>query len=512
MLGSMIMNKPVIEMEHITKRFSKVVANDDISLAIEKGQVLALLGENGAGKSTIMKILYGLYNADEGVIKIDGEVQKINSPKDAIKLGIAMVQQHFSLVPANTVTENIILGNYRGKINFRQKEKEIGGLAASYGFDIQPSAYVKDLTVGAQQKVEIMKALYLNARVLIMDEPTAVLTPQETDTLMEFVRSYVKRGNSVVFITHKMREVMEVSTKIVIMRGGKICGTVGKEDADEAEISKMMIGHSLDALPKAEESTKKDEVGFSVNNLTIQKGKELPLLDNISFDIHKGEILGFAGVSGNGQQELCEAIAGARKITSGSVQLNGRDITGCSIKQRIDSGIGYVVSDRMRYGMIMDMPLMENMLLKESYGGKWSRHGIINYRKLSRHTKDIINRFSIKAPDPSVPGWSLSGGNQQKVVVAREIEAGGHMIIFDQPTRGLDLGAINYVHKTILEEKAKGKCILLVSTELSEIFTLSDRIVVLYKGKILGIYNRGDISAEKIGLLMAGYQDEKVKA
>jgi simple sugar transport system ATP-binding protein len=500
------MDQPVIEMLHITKRFSKVVANDDVSLSIRKGEVVALLGENGAGKSTIMKILYGLYRADEGVIKVDGVPRRIGSSRDAIRFGISMIQQNFSLVPAHTVTENIILGNCRGIVNYGQKEREISALAKTYGFDVPAGERVRNLTVGAQQKVEILKALYLNARVLIMDEPTAVLTPQETDRLMEFVRQYVQKGNSVVFITHKMREVMDVSTRIVIMRGGRICGTVKKEDADEAVLSRMMIGHSLEHLTNPVGGAEKNPVGFSVRNLAIRRKNEPPLLENISFDVHKGEIIGFAGVSGNGQQELCEAICGARPVTEGSVVLDGRDITHLTVRQHIESGIGYVVSDRLRYGMVMNMSIAENLLLKESYGPKWKKHGLLDRKKLNRYAAEVIRRYSVKASDPSVPCWSLSGGNQQKIVVAREIEAGKKMILFDQPTRGLDLGALHYVHKTILEEKAKGKCILLVSTDLSEIFTLSDRIVVLYRGKIAGIHRPSEVDAEKIGLLMSGYR------
>ncbi|MCI1955912.1 MAG: ABC transporter ATP-binding protein [Oscillospiraceae bacterium] len=505
------MDQPVIEMLHITKKFSKVVANDDVSLSIGKGEVVALLGENGAGKSTIMKILYGLYRADEGVIRVDGVPCRIGSSRDAIRLGISMIQQNFSLVPAHTVTENIILGNCRGLIDYRRKEREIAALAETYGFDVPAGELVRNLTVGAQQKVEILKALYLNARVLIMDEPTAVLTPQETDRLMEFVRQYVQKGNSVVFITHKMREVMDVSTRIVIMRGGRICGAVKKEDADETALSRMMIGHSLEHLTKPAGGAEEKPVGFSVRNLSIRRKSEPPLLEDISFDIHKGEIIGFAGVSGNGQQELCEAICGARPVTDGSVVLDGRDITHLSIRRHIESGIGYVVSDRLRYGMVMNLSIAENLLLKESYGPKWRKHGLLDRKRLNRYAEEVIRRYSVKAPDPSVPGWSLSGGNQQKIVVAREVEAGKKMILFDQPTRGLDLGAIHYVHKTILEEKAKGKCILLVSTELSEIFTLSDRIVVLYRGKIAGIYKPSEVDAGKIGLLMSGYRNGEEK-
>lgn len=322
------MNEPVIELKHITKRFAKVLANDDVSITIHKGEVVALLGENGAGKSTIMKILYGLYHATSGEIWIDGKERKIATPKEAMDAGISMIQQHFSLVPAHTVTENIILGNCKGKLDIKKKEKEIQALAEKYGFQVPAGEYVKNLSVGTQQKVEILKALYLNARVLIMDEPTAVLTPQEIDTLMEFVRRYVEQGNSVVFITHKMREVMAVSDTIVVMRNGSICGTVKKTDTSEAELAHMMIGRELETLEKpGTEDMSNRRVRLSVKDLSIKPKDHTPLLEDINFEIHEGEVLGFAGVSDNGQQELCEAIYGGIPITSGKIELDGEDVT-----------------------------------------------------------------------------------------------------------------------------------------------------------------------------------------
>ena len=504
------MREPVIELKHITKRFAKVLANDDVSITIHKGEVVALLGENGAGKSTIMKILYGLYHATSGEIWIDGKEQKISSPKEAMARGISMIQQHFSLVPAHTVTENIILGNCKGKIDLRAKEKEIQALADQYGFEVPAGEYIRNLSVGTQQKVEILKALYLNARILIMDEPTAVLTPQEIMTLMKFVRQYVEKGNSVVFITHKMKEVMEVSDRIVVMQNGRICGTVNKSDTNEKELAHMMIGHDLENLKSPGQTDFSDKKKRLVaEDMTIQYKDQAPLLDHVSFAVHEGEVLGIAGVSDNGQQELCEAVYGAAALTFGRLTLDGEDITNLSVKDRIALGMGYAASDRYRYGMVADMSLTENMLLKSSYLGKWVKKGIVNWKKLDAYTENMIKQYAVKAPDHSVTAGSLSGGNQQKVVVAREVDMGQKVLIFDQPTRGLDLGAINYVHKTILGEKEKGKAILLVSTELSEIFALSDRIAILYKGKIMGIFRNDELTTEKIGLLMAGYQIDK---
>ena len=504
------MDKPVVELKHITKRFARVLANDDVSMTIHKGEVVALLGENGAGKSTIMKILYGLYHATSGEIYIDGKEHRISSPKEAMDLGISMIQQHFSLVAAHTVTENIILGNCKGKLDAKAKEKEIQELAKQYGFDVPAGEYIRNLSVGTQQKVEILKALYLNARILIMDEPTAVLTPQEIDTLMAFVKQYVAKGNSVVFITHKMKEVMQVSDTIVVMRGGKICGTVKREDTNEKELAHMMIGRDLDGLQTpGQEDLSHNKKRLVLENISIAPKNQAPLLEDINFEIHEGEVLGVAGVSDNGQQELCELIYGARKATSGRILLDDKDITGTEVKDRIAMGIGYTASDRYRYAMVQDMSLAENMFLKSSYLKNWVKNGIVKWKAVQKYTRDQIKTYAVKAPDDSVPMGSLSGGNQQKVIVAREVDMGHKVIIFDQPTRGLDLGAINYVHKTILAEKEKGKSVLLVSTELSEIFALSDRIAVMYKGKIMGIYKNGELTTEKIGLLMAGYQPDK---
>lgn len=502
-------NVPAVELKHVSKRFAKVLANDDVSITINRGEVVALLGENGAGKSTIMKILYGLYHATSGEIFIDGKKEKIASPEDAVKLGISMIQQHFSLVPAHTVTENIILGNCKGIIDYKAKEREIQALADKYEFKVSATDRIRDLPVGSQQKVEILKALYLNARILIMDEPTAVLTPQESTTLMKFVRDYAAKGNSVVFITHKMKEVMEVSDRIIVMRNGRVTGTLKKEETNERELAHIMIGHDLEEIkPLGGDDPQSRKPRLVVKDLSVEVKNEVPLLSHISFDIHEGEIFGVAGVSGNGQQELCEAVYGYLEPTQGTVELDGEDITHLNVRDHIARGIGYLASDRYRYSMIADMSLSENMLLKASYLNTWVKHGLIDWKKLDDYTEEAIKRFTVKAPDHSVTAGSLSGGNQQKVVVAREVDMGEKLIIIDQPTRGLDIGAINYVHKTILNEKAKGKSVLLVSTELSEIFALSDRIAVLYKGEIMGIYQNGALTTDQIGLLMAGYHLE----
>jgi simple sugar transport system ATP-binding protein len=506
-----MMNKPFFELKNITKYFAKVIANKDVSFSIKKGEVLALLGENGAGKSTVMKILYGLYGADSGTILMDGVEQKIHSPKDAMALGISMIQQHFSLVPAHTVIENIILGNVHGRIDLKKHEEEIEALSKKHGFEVNPKAYIKDLPVGLQQKVEILKALYLNTKLLIMDEPTAVLTPQESENLMAFVRDFTAEGNSVIFITHKLKEVMEVADRIIVMRGGIVHGDLKRSETNEHELSRLMIGRDIES-PTADGDIRKDgAVCLKLDHVTVKDDDAVARLSDITFEIKEGEVFGIAGVSGNGQQDLCEVIIGAAEVTEGAVYLKEEDITGLNIRERIVKGIGYVPADRHRDGMVMDMTLYENMLLKESYGNKWLKNGLVDHQALRAYTQSKIEGYQVKASGPDDLARSLSGGNQQKVIVAREVGSGGNLIVFNQPTRGLDLGAINHVHKTIFEERANGKGILLISTELSEIFALSDRIAIIYKGVIQGIFNRGELTTERIGLLMAGYTgDEEV--
>jgi simple sugar transport system ATP-binding protein len=498
------MTRPLLECRNVTKLFAKVAANQRVSLAIGRGEVVALLGENGAGKSTIMKIIYGLYRADSGQILVDGRECRIDSPKDAMALGISMIQQHFSLVPAHTVTENIILGNVHGRIDRRAAQERVRRLAEAYGFEVDPAALVRDLPVGVQQKVEILKALFQNAELLIMDEPTAVLTPQEAVTLMGFVRRFAAAGHSVVFITHKLKEVMEVADRIIVMRNGEVLGDLPREGTHERELSTLMIGRELPPLP--EEPTPAGTAAMlRLEGVTVRDGHGVTRLADLSLTLNQGEILGIAGVSGNGQQELCEAICGYRPLAAGRILLGGRDLAALGSRERIALGIGYVPSDRQRDGLVMGMSLAENMLLKSSFDRKWTRWRLLDRNRVARYTQARIDAYSIKAPGPGAAAHELSGGNQQKLVVAREVDAGTRLIIFDQPTRGLDLGAIDYVHKTILAERNKGKSILCVSTELSEIFALADRIAVLYKGSIQGVFRKSELTTEKIGLLMAGY-------
>ena len=503
------MGTPVVELRNVSKYFAKVIANKNVSLSVNEGEVVALLGENGAGKSTIMKILYGLYGADEGQILIRGEEKTIKSPKDAMSSGIAMIQQHFSLVPTHTVTENIILGNVRGSIALKKHDEKIRELAGTYGFDIPVESKVGELAVGVQQKVEILKALYLDAKILIMDEPTAVLTPQESDSLMSFIKDFAAKGNSVIFITHKLKEVMEVADRIVVMRDGAVVGSVIKTETNERELAKLMIGKELVPSEKAGVvDFSEAETLLELSRVSVVRKGAPSLLEDVSFAIHAGEVFGIAGVSGNGQDAVCEVISGSRKLTDGDVLYCGSSINAYTIRERIDAGIGYVPVDRYRDGLIMDMTLSENMMLKSSFSKRWTKHGLLSKKTLDKYTSDIITDHKVKATGPDEPAKSLSGGNQQKMVLAREIDVGQKVIVFNQPTRGLDMGAVDRIHKSIIGEKKKGKGVLLISTELSEIFEMADRIAVMYKGKIMGIYKNGELSTERIGLLMAGYTGE----
>ena len=506
-----LMDQPVVELKHISKRFAKVLANDDVSMTVNRGEVVALLGENGAGKSTIMKILYGLYHETSGEIFVDGKRCTMDSPRDAMDMGISMIQQHFSLVNAHTVTENIILGEVEGKIDYQAEEQKIQALSDKYNFGVPAGAYIRDLPVGVQQKVEILKALHRDTRILIMDEPTAVLIPQEIDTLMQFIRDFVADGNSVIFITHKMKEVMQVADRIIIMRDGKISGEVAAKDVDTADLARLMIGRELETLDKSDTPCySKENKRLEVKGVSVLPDGAVPLLKDLNFDIYGGEIFAVAGVSGNGQQELCEMLYGALTPTQGKVYLDKTDITKYNVSQCIAMGMGYCAADRYRYAMVESMSLAENMFLKSSYLNRWSKKGVINWKQVHEYTQKAIERFDIKAYDWSVKAGSLSGGNQQKVVVAREVDMGKSLVIFDQPTRGLDLGAINNVHKAILAERAAGKSVLLISTELSEIFDLADRIAVMYQGQFMGIFKPDELNTETIGMLMAGVPADEI--
>lgn len=507
------MGTPVVELQHVTKCFAKVVANKDVSLTVNSGEVVALLGENGAGKSTIMKILYGLYGMDEGKILIRGEEVQIKTPADAMSRGIAMIQQHFSLVPTHTATENIILGSVHGYIPIKECQAKLEQIARDYGFDVPMDRPVGQLAVGQQQKIEILKALYINTSILIMDEPTAVLTPQESDNLMRFIKNFTAKGNSVVFITHKMKEVMEVSDRIVVMRNGVVVDEVLRKETDAHQLAHLMIGQDIVPAVRTEtaDSTAGEEVlRFENVSLTGKQGTQL--LRDLSFSVHGGEIFGIAGVSGNGQDDVCDIIAGVRQPSSGRLLFCGEDIGAASIRRRNELGIGYVPVDRYRDGMIMDMTLAENVLLKGCFDKKWVSRGFIRQKALNRYTEEIIEKHRVKATGWSDIAGGLSGGNQQKLVLGREVDVGTRLLVFNQPTRGLDMGAVDRIHHVILAEKEKKKAVLLISTELTEIFEMCDRIAVMHNGGFMGIYRNGELTTEQIGLLMAGVAGGKEAA
>lgn len=496
----------LITLKNITKYFPGTIANDHIDLTLAGGEVLALFGENGAGKTTLMSILYGLYQPDEGEIFIKGEQVKIRSPHDAMEYGIGMIHQHFTLVPVHTVVENIILGTEQASLkylNIEEKVKKIEKIGNKYGLEVDPFAIIRQLPVGMQQRVEIIKALYRNAQILIMDEPTSVLTPQETEKLFNFIRDFKAKGHSVIFISHKLNEVMEIADKITVLRDGKIVGNVSRSEASESQLTHMMIGRDLEITKTNNTIHPKSEM-LKIENLIIVGDRKSKVIDDISFTVQEGEIFGIAGVSGNGQEELAQALCGLRKVKSGQITLSDKDITNKDVLSIIHQGVGYIPADRHKEGLVLDMSIEENLFLKNHSNPMFFHYGFLNQNKIQENARNLMRDFEIKAASSKSRAMTLSGGNQQKVAVAREVNIGTKLLVAIQPTRGLDLGAIDYVHKTLLKEKKEGKAILLISTELSEIMTLSDRIGVMYRGKLLKIIQRKDAKVDEIGLLMAG--------
>lgn len=496
----------LITLKNITKYFPGTIANDHIDLTLAGGEVLALFGENGAGKTTLMSVLYGLYQPDEGEIFIKGEQVKIRSPHDAMEYGIGMIHQHFTLVPVHTVVENIILGTEQASLkylNIEEKVKKIEKIGNKYGLEVDPFAIIRQLPVGMQQRVEIIKALYKNAQILIMDEPTSVLTPQETEKLFNFIRDFKAKGHSVIFISHKLNEVMEIADRITVLRDGKIVGNVSRSEASESQLTHMMIGRDLEIAKTNNTIHPKSEM-LKIENLTIVGDRKSRAIDDISFTVREGEIFGIAGVSGNGQEELAQALCGLRKVKSGQITLSDKDITNKDVLSIIHQGVGYIPADRHKEGLVLDMSIEENLFLKNHSNPMFFHHGFLNQNKIQENARNLMRDFEIKTTSSKSRAMTLSGGNQQKVAVAREVNIGTKLLVAVQPTRGLDLGAIDYVHKTLLKEKKEGKAILLISTELSEIMTLSDRIGVMYRGKLLKIIQRKDAKVDEIGLLMAG--------
>src|SRR5688572_12028608 len=503
-----------LEMRGMTKRFPGVLANDHVDFDVCSNEVHALLGENGAGKSTLMKILYGMYRPDEGEILLNGKPVTIASPNDSIHLGIGMIHQHFMLVQTLTVAENVALGlpSSRGLLtDLDRVSKRIVELADIYSLKIDPAAYIWQLSVGQQQRVEIIKALYRGAALLILDEPTAVLTPQEVDELFIIMRQMVKDGYALIFISHKLHEVVEISNRVTVLRDGRKIGTRPTSEMTKQDLANWMVGREVGFAPDRG-VVEHAEIRLELENISCGSDRGTPGLRDVSLAIHSGEILGIAGVSGNGQRELAEVITGLRKNTSGRVRLEGEDVTGFQAAELTDRMLSYIPEERMRDGMIKEFTVAENMILREHHKQPFSRSGFLNLRDISSHTDQLITQFRVKTPSRETLAKNLSGGNIQKVVLAREISRNPHVIIAAQPTRGLDIGATEYVRQQLLEQRRQGVAIMLISEDLDEILALSDRIPVHYEGQIMDIVPRENAKPEKLRLLMAGVQPENATA
>lgn len=496
----------VIEMRDITKVFGGFVANDKINLHLRKGEIHALLGENGAGKSTLMNMLAGLLEPTSGEIAVNGQVVNLDSPSKAASLGIGMVHQHFMLVEAFTVAENIILGSEltkNGVLDIAGASKEIKALSERYGLAVDPSAKVADISVGAQQRVEILKTLYRGADILIFDEPTAVLTPSEIDELMAIMKNLVKEGKSIILITHKLDEIRAVSDRVTVIRRGKSIETVEIAGATNADLAEMMVGRSV-SFKTEKQASKPKEVVLSIKDLVVNENRGVPAVKNPSLDVRAGEIVGIAGIDGNGQSELIQAITGLRKVESGSIELKGDSIVGLHPRQITELSVGHVPEDRHRDGLILEMMISENIALQTYYKEPHSKNGILNYSNITSYAKKLMEEFDVRAASELVPAAALSGGNQQKAIIAREIDRDPDLLIVSQPTRGLDVGAIEYIHKRLIEERDNGKAVLVVSFELDEILNVSDRIAVIHDGKIQGIVSPETTNKQELGVLMAG--------
>lgn len=503
----------IIEMLHIVKTFPGIRANDDVTVQVEEGAVHALLGENGAGKSTLMSILFGLYQADSGTIKVRGKEVRITDPNTANRLGIGMVHQHFKLVHNFTVTENIVLGLEPRKglsIDLSVAERRVAELSKKYGLEVDPRAKIEDIGVGMQQRVEILKMLYRDAEILIFDEPTAVLTPQEIHELMEIMRRLTAEGKTILLITHKLKEIKAVADVCTVLRRGRLVGTVKVADASEAKLAEMMVGRavsfSVDKAPAVA-----GDVLLAIRNLKVKNNKGVFGVKDLSLEVRRGEIVGLCGIDGNGQTELVYALTGLARAEAGSILLNGRDITHLPVRRRTEAGLGHIPEDRHKHGLVLDFRLDENMVVHSFEQRPFSRWGVLDFGAIKKNAERLIKEFDVRSGEgPATPSRSLSGGNQQKAIVAREIDRSPEVLVVAQPTRGLDVGAIEYIHRRIVEERDKGKAILLVSLELDEIMDLSDRIAVIFNGEIVAEVAASEATENELGLYMAGSQRKAV--
>lgn len=506
-------NNLAVEMKNITKRFPGVLANDNVDFELEKGEIHALLGENGAGKTTLMNCLYGFLQADEGEIFIDGKKVDVTDPNVAIEHGIGMVHQHFMLVPPFTVTENIVLGMEPTKnnmINYKKARKDVKEISEKYGLQVDPDAKVQDITVGMQQRVEILKALYRGADILILDEPTAVLTPQEVEELVKIMESLTDEGKSIIFITHKLKEVKAIADRVTVIRSGKWIDTIDTDSATTDELANMMVGREV-ILEVEKDKANPGEVVLEVEDLYAKDNRGIMALNGASFDVRRGEILGIAGVDGNGQTELTEVLTGLRKKESGTIRFKGREIKTPQTKRLFEEGISHVPEDRQRRGLIMDFSLAENLILGRHDRKPYAKGMNLNGKSIKNEAKRLIKEFDVRTPNENVMAKSLSGGNQQKLIIAREFDREPDLLVASQPTRGIDVGAIEYIHNKLVEQRDNNKAILLLSLELDEILALSDRVAVIYEGEIVDILDVEDATEEKLGLMMAGAESEEVE-
>ncbi|QJX75861.1 ABC transporter ATP-binding protein [Priestia megaterium] len=501
----------VIEMLDIRKEFPGIVANDNITLQVKKGEIHALLGENGAGKSTLMNVLFGLYQPEKGQIRVNGQEVNITDPNVANDLGIGMVHQHFMLVQNFTVTENIILGNEptrTGKINIKKAAQDIQELSNQYGLSVDPYAKIQDISVGMQQRVEILKTLYRGADILIFDEPTAALTPQEITELIQIMKKLIQEGKSIILITHKLKEIMSVCDRCTIIRKGVGVGTVNVQETNPDELAALMVGREVHFKTEKKTATPKEAV-LTIKELVVEDSRGVEAVSSLDLSVRAGEIVGIAGVDGNGQTELIEAITGLRKIKSGSITLKNQELSTLSTRKITESGIGHIPQDRHKHGLVLDYTIGENIGLQTYYQKPMSKSGILNYKEMYKKAKELIAEYDVRTPSEFTQARSLSGGNQQKAIIAREVDRSPELLIAAQPTRGLDVGAIEFIHKKLIEERDKGRAVLLVSLELDEVINLSDRIAVIYEGRIVDIVDSKETNEQELGLLMAGGTREK---
>lgn len=496
-------------MLNIRKEFPGIVANDNITLQLKKGEIHALLGENGAGKSTLMNVLFGLYQPEQGEIRVKGKKVNITNPNIANDLGIGMVHQHFMLVEPFTVTQNIVLGkepkNKFGMIDIQKARKEIKELSDRYGLKVDPDAKISDISVGMQQRVEILKTLYRGAEVLIFDEPTAVLTPQEISELLDIMRSLVKEGKSIILITHKLKEIMEVCDRCTVIRKGKGIGTVNVSETNVNELASLMVGREVHFKTEKKEARPGKTV-LKIEDLYVKDKRKVDIVKGLDLEVRAGEIVGIAGVDGNGQSELIEAITGLTKVSSGSIKLNDKEIANLSPRKITENGVGHIPQDRHKFGLVLDYSIGENIVLQTYYKKPYSKAKVLNYKEIFRKAQSIIDEFDVRTPSVYTKARALSGGNQQKAIIGREIDRSPDLLIAAQPTRGLDVGAIEFIHNKLVEERDKGRAVLLVSFELDEIMDVSDRIAVMFDGKIVAIVKPEDTNEQELGLLMAGSQ------